>query len=145
MIRTKYSRKSVPTPTIGNIGLYFTCYHLSLMGWNVLPTSRNAKGVDIIIYSQNGQRKISIQVKFLSKKNSVPLGNKLDSLISDFVVICIRNSPNNPTCYILKSQEVKNLVHKREKNENISFWLQRPDYEKKNFLENWTEIGQGVP
>ena len=26
----------------GNIGLYWTCYHLSRMGWNAMPTARNA-------------------------------------------------------------------------------------------------------
>jgi hypothetical protein len=36
----------------GNAGLYDTCYHLSLLGWNVMPIARNARGVDIIAYSQ---------------------------------------------------------------------------------------------
>jgi len=31
----------------GNIGLYYTCYHLSMLGWNVMPTARNARGVDM--------------------------------------------------------------------------------------------------
>jgi len=35
----------------GNIGLYYTCYRLSRLGWNVMPTSRNARGIDIIAYS----------------------------------------------------------------------------------------------
>jgi sensor histidine kinase YesM len=29
--------------TVGNEGLYYVCYKLSSFGWNVLPTSRNAK------------------------------------------------------------------------------------------------------
>ena len=28
---------------VGNVGLYYVCYELSKRGWNVLPTSRNAK------------------------------------------------------------------------------------------------------
>ena len=32
----------------GNVGLYYCCYRLSLLGWNVMPTARNARGVDII-------------------------------------------------------------------------------------------------
>src|SRR6266699_1436173 len=39
--------------TIGNIGLYFVCYQLSRRGWNVMPTARNARGVDVLIYSQD--------------------------------------------------------------------------------------------
>ena len=28
--------------------MYYACYHLSKLGWNVMPTARNAKGIDII-------------------------------------------------------------------------------------------------
>lgn len=31
----------------GNIGLFYACYELSRKGWNVMPTSRNARGIDI--------------------------------------------------------------------------------------------------
>ena len=34
---------------VGNVGLYHICYELSRLGWNVLPTSRNAGGIDLII------------------------------------------------------------------------------------------------
>jgi hypothetical protein len=27
----------------GNLGLYYCCYKLSLLGWNVMPTARNAR------------------------------------------------------------------------------------------------------
>jgi hypothetical protein len=37
---------------VGNIGLYYICYELSRLGWNVLPTSRNARGIDLVIYSR---------------------------------------------------------------------------------------------
>ena len=40
----------LPTQITGNAGLYYVCYELTKRGWNVLPTSRNAKGVDIVIY-----------------------------------------------------------------------------------------------
>ena len=52
---------------VADVGLYFVCYRLSRMGWDVMPTSRNAKGIDILIYSQDAERKYSIQVKALSK------------------------------------------------------------------------------
>jgi hypothetical protein len=52
-MRTKFPSKLVPRQTIGNIGLYYACYRLSLFGWNVLPTSRNTKGIDIFIFSQD--------------------------------------------------------------------------------------------
>lgn len=64
----------------GNVGLYWTCYHLSRMGWNIMPTARNARGVDIIAYNRDCSRMISIQVKTLSKKNPVPYPEELSFL-----------------------------------------------------------------
>ncbi|MGE5661673.1 MAG: hypothetical protein ACM3X1_05445 [Ignavibacteriales bacterium] len=46
---------------VGNVGLYYLCFELSKREWNVLPTSRNARGVDIVIYSQNASIKYTIQ------------------------------------------------------------------------------------
>ncbi|ABM23214.1 hypothetical protein Sputw3181_0363 [Shewanella sp. W3-18-1] len=39
------------TQVTGNIGMYYACYKLSCMGWNVMPTARNARGIDIIRHS----------------------------------------------------------------------------------------------
>jgi len=144
-MRTKFPKGEVPTQTIGNIGLFYVCYRLSLYGWNVLPTSRNAKGVDILIFSQNAQRKISIQVKTLSKKNPVPLGTNLNSFVADYIVICVRNYPNEPICYVMTPNEVKKLAHKVEKKGKVSYWLQRPSYENDKYKNNWIRIGHGVP
>jgi hypothetical protein len=145
MMRTKFPKEKLPTQTIGNIGLYYVCYRLSLYGWNVMPTSRNAKGIDIIIFSQDASRKRSIQVKTLSKRNPVPLGSRLDSLVADFVVVCVRNYPNEPLCYVLTPSEVKALAHRGEKKGKVSYWLQPPVYEKEAYREKWERIGHGVP
>jgi hypothetical protein len=82
-MRTKFPKGYITTQTIGNIGLFYVCYKLSLFGWNVMPTSRNTKGIDIIIFSQNASQKISIQVKTLSQRNPVPLGTRLDNFVAD--------------------------------------------------------------
>jgi hypothetical protein len=70
----------VNSQTVGNVGMYYVCYQLSRMGWNVMPTARNARGIDVLIYSQDADRKHTIQVKTLSKGSPVPLGNNLDHL-----------------------------------------------------------------
>jgi hypothetical protein len=75
---------------VGNVGLYFACYHLSLLGWNVMPTARNARGVDVIAYNLLGTRFIGIQVKTLSKRNPVPLGSSLEKLMGDYWIIINR-------------------------------------------------------
>lgn len=81
-------QKKVSHLMVGNIGLFYVCYRLSCMGWNVLPTSRNARGVDVIIYSQDAQTMHTIQVKTLSRRNAVPFGSNLDNLFADFFVVC---------------------------------------------------------
>ena len=67
-------RLKLETQVTGNIGMYYACYQLSRRGWNVMPTSRNAKGIDIIAYDKSGTEFIGIQVKTLTKKSPVPLG-----------------------------------------------------------------------
>ena len=127
----------------GNTGMYYICFILSKMGWNAMPTSRNAKGVDIIIYNQDCSKTFTIQVKTLSKKSPVPLGSKLDHLFADYVIVCNNVSTETPQCFILTPDEVKKIVHRGEKDGRISFWLQPKDYENEKFKESWNRIGDG--
>jgi hypothetical protein len=128
---------------VGNAGLYYTCYRLSKLGWNVLPTSRNAKGIDIVAYNQDASHTITIQVKSLSRRNPVPLGNKLDYLLADFIVICRNVLADSPECFVLNSGEVKNSAHCGKKDGKTSYWLQPCEYEQERFRENWARIGFG--
>ena len=72
---------------VGNIGLYYVCYELSKKGWNAMTTSRNARGVDVVIYDQKGPKSHTIQVKSLSKRNPARFGSTLNSLIAEYVLI----------------------------------------------------------
>ena len=125
----------------GNIGLYWTCYHLSRMGWNAMPTARNARGVDIIAYNRDCSRTISIQVKTLSKKNPVPLGTSLDRIMGDFWVI-VNNVLALPVTYVLVPSEVRQFAHRGQKDGKISYWLQPSSYCIEGFREAWDRIGE---
>ena len=81
---------------VGNAGLYFVCYKLSLLGWNVMPTARNARGIDVLAYSQNATKTLTVQVKTLSKRSAVPLGTKLDNLFGDFFIVCMEVAKKEP-------------------------------------------------
>lgn len=35
---------------VGNVGIYLNCFRLSLLGWNAVPTARNARGIGIVAY-----------------------------------------------------------------------------------------------
>lgn len=126
----------------GNIGLYYCCYHLSLLGWNVMPTSRNARGIDIIAYSQDATRKIAIQVKTLSGPSSVPLGSSLEKIVGDFWII-VNKVQSSPSAFILLPDEIKNGAGRTEKDGRIAYWLERSEYDLDCFKEKWDRIGHG--
>jgi len=124
-----------------NIGLYFTCYRLSCLGWNAMPTARNARGVDILAYNRDCTRVISLQVKTLSKRNPVPLGTSLEKIMGDFWII-VNDVQKQPNVYILTANEVKQRADRAEKDGRVSFWLQRRSYEVDGFREAWERMGK---
>src|SRR5262249_3693968 len=126
----------------GNVGLYYCCYRLSLLGWNVMPTARNARGVDIIAYSRDAQRFVGIQVKALAKRDPVPLGTSLDKVMGDFWIV-VNRVTSSPRAYALLPAEVKERAHRGEKEGRVSFWLQPKDYDIEPFKEAWGRIGEG--
>ena len=134
--------QSLGPQVVGNVGLYYCCYKLSLLGWNVMPTARNARGVDIIAYNQDATEKRAIQVKALSKRSPVPLGLSLDKVMGDFWVI-LNKVTKTPTAFVLLPSEVKELAHRGEKEGRFSFWLQPLEYEQAQFREAWKRIGRG--
>ena len=128
------------TQLTGNIGLYYVCYRLSCLGWNAMPTSRNARGIDILAYSRDCSHIISLQVKTLSKKTPVPLGKDISKIIGDFWVI-VNDVLNDPKVYILAPEEVKKKAHRGEKDGRVSYWLQATSYELDKFKDAWQRLG----
>jgi len=126
---------------IGNAGLYYVCYELFRRGWTVLPTSRNAKGVGVVIYNQNATQTHTIQVKALSKRDPVPFGSNLNNLIAEYVIICRKVFEDKPEMFIIPSGEVKERIHKVGKDNKISYWLETKDYE--GYRGKWEAIGDG--
>jgi hypothetical protein len=108
-----------------------------------MPTARNAKGIDVLIYSQDAKRTHTVQVKALSQRNPVPLGTKLDGLFGDFLVVCCNVALDAPECFVLTPKEVCKLAHKGEKDGKVSYWLQPKDYAVPKFQEKWERIGKG--
>ena len=126
----------------GNVGLYYCCYRLSLLGWNVMPTARNARGVDIIAYSRDAEHFRGLQIKALSKRHPVPLGTSLDKVMGDYWII-VNNVASSPSAFVLTPTEVVERAHRGEKDGRVSYWLQPPAYEQVQFREAWERIGHG--
>jgi hypothetical protein len=70
----------------------------------------------------------------------VPLGNKLDSLYADYLIVC-RNVLKQPEIFITKVADVINSIHKVEKDGRLSYWLELKYYER--LKGNWDAIGKG--
>jgi hypothetical protein len=127
----------------GNAGLYYTCYRLSCLGWNVMPTARNARGIDLIAYNLDRAEFIGVQVKSLSKRNPVPLGASLTNIMGHFWVIVYNVTSDHPVASIMLPSEVKERAHRGEKDGRISYWLQPGSYDTHEFREAWNRIGHG--
>ena len=132
------------TQVVGNVGMYFAAYRLSRMGWNVMPTARNARGIDLLVYSASADRYLGIQIKALSKpKPPVPLGKSIDTFMGDWWIIVTNAATDNPVCFVMAPDEVKRLAHRGEKDGRISYWLQPNKYHTDEFREAWHRIGRG--
>ena len=128
------------TQTTGNIGLYYVAYRLSRLGWNVMPTARNARGIDLLIYNADASETRAIQVKALSKASPVPLGKTLNHVAADYWIIC-RNVVSEPEAFIMTPEEVRERAHRGEKEGRVSYWLQPRDYAVDEFRERWDRLG----
>ncbi|HEV2118683.1 MAG TPA: hypothetical protein VGS11_01040 [Candidatus Bathyarchaeia archaeon] len=124
---------------VGNAGLFLVCYELSKRGWNVLPTSRNARGIDVVIYDREAKRRHTIQVKALSKRNPVPMGNKKENLLADYLVICRRVLEATPEIFVTTIDEIRGKIHEVGKEGEHSYWLEPKEYE--SFKGGWDKIG----
>ena len=133
-----------PPQIVGNIGLYWVCFKLSERGWNVMPTSRNARGIDIICFSMDGLQMLTVQVKSLSKRPPVPLGKDLDRIMGNFWIIVNSLDTGNPQAYILFPDEVRDKATRSEKRTDVGtevqFWLAPKDYAVDEFKERWDRI-----
>jgi hypothetical protein len=115
-----------PKQQTGNVGLYYVAYLLAKLGWNVMPTSRNSRGPDLIVYSQDGKKIYKIQVKSLSKWDNVSIGDKENFRMSDIVIICTHVYGESPQIYIAKTKDV---------GINKYGWIGKNNY--LNFKDNW--------
>ena len=129
---------------VGNIGLFYVCYRLCRIGWNAMPTSRNARGIDIIAYSPDASRFVGVQVKSLSKVSPVPLGRTLDGIKGDWWINANSAMSAIPSVFIMLPDEVRSRAHRGEKNDRVSYWLQPRDYNQDQFRERWDRLAFAV-
>ena len=123
----------------GNVGMFYVSFRLSLLGYNVIPTSRNTKGIDLIVHNENATKMVGIQVKCLSRKSDVPLGKHKDlsHLIGEVWCIVVKNTTLVPDVYVLTLDEVKAGTHMAKDSSN---WLGYKYFAKQEFHNRWSII-----
>lgn len=103
----------------GNIGLFYACYRLSLLGWNAMPTVRNAQGADIILVK--GGKKLGIQVKALLDENDVIMGkNYADPSVDYWIVLTNMRHTDKQHVYIIPQKDIDEGVKVCERGINLS-------------------------
>ena len=126
----------------GNTGMYYVCYQLSRRKWNAMPTSRNAKGIDIVAYS-NDEECVGIQVKTITNPVNIYFGKKVEYIFDYLVVVVINPFANlndkAPVVYVLSKDETKHIMTQYGKD--MHYWL-RIDLIQKIpcFENNWDKI-----
>ena len=133
------SKTSLNPQIVGNVGLYYACFQLSLLGWNVMPTARNARGIDVVAYNGDASKFLGIQVKSLSKRSAVPVGTSMNKIMGDYWIVVTRIA-TTPVAYVLSKEEVLARTHKAEKDGKASFWIEPGAYEIEEFKNAWPKL-----
>ena len=128
----------------GNKALYYVCYKLSELGWNAIPTARNAAGVDILCVNEEGSQTISVQVKGRGKRDrALSIPPSRDRIMGDFWIVVTELDCGTPTCYILLPDEIEEgRESQTNKNGKISHLFAR-SYCIEPFKERWERLGSG--
>ena len=100
---------------------------------------RNAKGIDLIAYGLDGPSYVGVQIKSLSKRNPAPLRANLDNIMGDYWVI-VYKVVDSPVAFVMKPEEVRQLAHRGERSNKVSYWLQPNSYDIDDFREAWHRI-----
>ena len=131
--------KKKSTQVTGNVGMYYVSFCLSKMGFNVIPTSRNAKGIDLVVYNEDNSKMTGVQVKCLSGKTALPMGyhDNLDHLMDATWTIVVQNKDAEPSVYILTVDEVKAGSHQEKGG---SWWLGYKKFAGPDTLNRWNLI-----
>ena len=91
-----------------NIGLYHVARELSVFGWNVILTTRNAKGADLYACSGDERTIHPIQVKTQSgKPEDTSLGLQPESLVTPWWVFVVQARTADICCYLLSLDQVR--------------------------------------
>lgn len=108
-----------------------------------MPTARNARGIDVVMYNGDASQYLGIQVKSLSKRSAVPVGTSMTKVMGDYWIVVTRIA-TTPVAYVMSRAEVLVRSHMAEKDGKASYWIEPGAYEIEEFKNAWPKI-QVVP
>lgn len=139
----------------GNIGVYHVSRELSLMGWNVMLTVRNARGADLYASSADELTIHPVQVKAHSgKPEDTSLGLHPERLVTPWWIFVVYARTPDITCYLLSLNEIRQRMARdpgtrSQKPENKRyFWLHKKyytpgsDQEMIEARDAWCRLGE---
>jgi hypothetical protein len=148
---------------IGIAGTHFVAGELSQRGYIATLTTRNTRGIDVLVSKLDGSKSVSIQVKTSSAKQrenytrSWSMGKKDENIFSDYlfyVFVDIKNNNERPDYYVVRSKTVAEYVkttHQEYLSKSGGAGKPHPDAEMRafviedsdvdKFLSRWDALG----
>jgi hypothetical protein len=130
-IPAHYKPPKIDRQSVANAGLHYVAHRLSLLGWAVLPTSRNTKGVDLVVGKGDWAKIITVQVKSSSACHRIRFKSKPDHLASHYIVAANMDLGRKPRWFIFPRAEFAAFV-KAEKAAG-RFFVAPEDYAKDEY------------
>jgi hypothetical protein len=148
---------------IGIAGTHFVAGELSQRGFIATLTTRNTRGIDVLVSKLDGSKSVSIQVKTSSAKQrenftrSWSMEKKDENIFSDYlfyVFVDLKTNNEKPDYYVVKSKTVAEYVKTTHKDylaksggdgkphpdaEMRAFVVEDSDVDK--FLSRWETLG----
>lgn len=126
----------------GNVGVFHAARELSRAGWNVLLTTRNARGADLFAISADERIMHPIQIKsHANKPLDTSLGLKPDSYITPWWIFVAYALSSEPICYVISLGEIQarmgqdSGIRSGKAESERQFWLSRRYYTPGSELE----------
>lgn len=126
----------------GNIGLYHVARELSLAGWNVMPTVRNARGADLYAASEDEEIIWPIQVKAHSyAPQDTLLGLKPEKIVTPWWVFVVYARTPQISSYVFSLKDMLDGktqdpgTRSRKPEDERKYWFHRKNYTPGNQYE----------
>jgi hypothetical protein len=141
----------------GMLGVYLTAAELTARGFIVSPTSRSARGADLLVTDQRCQHAWSVQVKTnAGAKNDWILNKDAEQLKSPshiyvFVNLKGKDLLDRPDYLVVTSEEVAKHVERyvaksgKHGAEGGSVWYYFARNERPRTVQGWEVFGNSVP